>query len=465
MLMMIKMDKLMIFDLDGVLIESRELHYEALNTALNKVGSQFVISREEHLSLYDGLNTTRKLDMLTEHKSLPKASHKQIWQNKQTATFNLIKKFPRDDRAIKVFHDLRARGWKIAVCSNSIRETIKLALLAIGVMEYVEYIVSNEDVKRTKPFPEMYWQAMTALNVLPKNTIIIEDSHIGRQGALDSGAHLLAVENSNDWDYTKIFEEVEKMENTTTKSNIPWRDKNLNILIPMAGAGSRFTNAGYTFPKPLIEVHHKPMIQVVVENLNIKANYIFIAQKSHYDQYNLKYLLNLIALDCKIVLVDGLTEGAACTTLLAKEFIDNENPLVIANSDQFVEWNSNECMYAFKADSIDGGILTFKASHPKWSYARLSDDGFVAEVAEKKVISEHATVGIYYWAHGSDYVKYAEQMIDENFRVNGEFYVAPIFNFAIRDGKKVRIKEINKMWGIGVPEDLSTFLVEYKGKV
>jgi NDP-sugar pyrophosphorylase family protein len=125
------------------------------------------------------------------------------------------------------------------------------------------------------------------------------------------------------------------------------------------------------FPKPLIEVDGKPMIQVVVENLNIEANYTFIVQKEHYEKYSLQYLLNLIAPNCNIVQVDGLTEGAACTTLLAKEFINNDAPLVMANSDQFVEWNSNECLYAFNADGIDGGIVSFKATHPKWSYAKV----------------------------------------------------------------------------------------------
>ena len=233
----------------------------------------------------------------------------------------------------------------------------------------------------------------------------------------------------------------------------------------MAGAGSRFANAGYTFPKPLIEVRGKPMIQVVVENMNIEANYIFLVQKEHFEKYNLKYLLNLIAPGCKIVQVDGLTEGAACTTLLAKEHIDNDAPLVMANSDQFVEWNSNECMYAFTADSIDGGIVTFEATHPKWSYAKLGEDGFVSEVAEKKPISNLATVGIYYWKHGSDYVKYAEQMIAKNIRTNNEFYVAPVFNEAIGDNKKIRVKSIDKMWGIGTPEDLEYFLNNYKEKL
>jgi dTDP-glucose pyrophosphorylase len=300
------------------------------------------------------------------------------------------------------------------------------------------------------------------LNALPKNTIIIEDSHIGRQGAIDSGAILYPVENADDLNALKFMQRVEEFENEHQKTNIPWRDKKLNVLIPMAGAGSRFAQAGYTFPKPLIEVRGKPMIQVVVENLNIEANYIFLVQKEHYEKYNLKYMLNLIAPNCTIVQVDGMTEGAACTTLLAQEFIDNDEPLIMANSDQFVEWNSNECMYAFKADNIDGGILTFEATHPKWSYAKLDDNGFVSEVAEKKVISNQATVGVYYWNKGSDYVKYARQMIHKDIRTNGEFYVCPVFNEAIGDGKKIRVKQIQKMWGIGTPEDLNYFLDNHK---
>jgi dTDP-glucose pyrophosphorylase len=148
---------------------------------------------------------------------------------------------------------------------------------------------------------------------------------------------------------------------------------------------------------------------------------------------------------------------------LAKELINNDSSLLLANSDQFVEWNSNECLYAFTADGIDGGIVTFKATHPKWSFAKLNDEGFVSEVAEKNPISDIATVGIYYWKHGSDYVKYAEQMIEKNIRVNNEFYVCPVFNEAINDSKKIRVKNIDKMWGIGTPEDLNYFLENYKG--
>jgi len=455
------MNKLVIFDLDGVLIDSRDMHYEALNCALENVDKKYIINRDEHLSLYDGLPTSCKLTMLTEKKSLPVDTHQRIWEDKQKATFEIFSKLKNDFELMLYFRNLKDEGFQIAVASNSIRNTVKLVLLKLGVLEFVDYYVSNEDVVRNKPFPEMYWKCMTACNALPKDTVIFEDSHIGRQGALDSKAHLIPIENRQHMTEKKI-EEAIKILSQTTVSHIPWKSDKMNVLIPMAGAGSRFVSAGYTFPKPLIEVDGKPMIQVVVENLNIEANYTFIVQKEHYEKYSLQYLLNLIAPNCNIVQVDCLTEGAACTTLLAKKFIDNDAPLVMANSDQFVEWNSNECLYAFNADGIDGGIVSFKATHPKWSYAKVGDDGFVSEVAEKKPISDNATVGIYFWKKGSDYVKYAEKMIKKNIRTNNEFYVCPVFNEAIQDGKKVRIKDIERMWGIGTPEDLNYFLEHYK---
>ena len=199
----------------------------------------------------------------------------------------------------------------------------------------------------------------------------------------------------------------------------------------MAGAGSRFEKAGYTFPKPLIPIKNNndsPMIKTVVDNLNIDAQHIFIVRKDHYERYNLSSLLNIVSPGCEIVIVDKITEGATCTALLAKQFINNSEPLLIANSDQFIVWDSNEFMYSMIGDQIDGGILTFPNSHPKWSYVRLDGNGFIKEVKEKEVISNMATVGVYYWKCGSDFVRSAETMISKNIRVNGEFYIAPSYN-------------------------------------
>jgi HAD superfamily hydrolase (TIGR01509 family) len=451
------MIKLIIFDLDGVLVESRELHYIALNKALAEFGEQYIISREEHLCKYDALTTTMKLDRLTKEKGLPKEYHHKVWQLKQKKTLEEIDNFEVDVRIQNIIKSLKQQNYKIACATNSIRETSKLMLIRKGFMEYIDFLYSNEDVKNAKPNSEMYLRCMIKSEVNPDQTVIIEDSHIGRKAALSSGAHLCAVKDSHDLTYDKIQDTILRAQKQSSIKP-KWQGGKMNVLIPMAGAGSRFEQAGYTFPKPLIDVNGKPMIQRVIDNLNIDARHIFIVQKSHYEKYALKHMLNLISPNCEIVQVEGITEGAACTTLLAKKFINNDEPLVLANSDQYVEWDSNQFMYSAMADDIDGSILTFEATHPKWSYARLNDDGFVVEVAEKKPISKHATVGVYFWRRGSDYVRSAESMINKNIRVNNEFYVCPVYNEALLDGARVKTFHIEKMWGLGTPEDLDVFL-------
>tara|TARA_B100000029_G_scaffold148668_1_gene143937 strand:+ start:17127 stop:18506 length:1380 start_codon:yes stop_codon:yes gene_type:complete len=457
------MIKLVIFDLDGVLVEARDIHYHALNRALSTIDDRYVINRDEHLSTYDGLPTKKKLEILTKEKGLPKDSYQEIWERKQECTAEIIKEHitPDDHKSIeKALSSLKEQGHAVYCASNSIRNSVKLMLLCAGYMEHIDEYFSNEDVNSPKPHSEIYLRCMVKAGVNPKECLIVEDSHVGRKAASESGAHVMGVKGLEDVTQENINNSIAKA-NKTNKSRFlkpKWQGGNMKVLIPMAGAGSRFEQAGYTFPKPLIEVNGKPMIQLVVENINVDAEHIFIVQKEHYEKYNLQYLLHLISPNCKIVQVDGITEGAACTTLLAKEFIDNDEPLLTANSDQFVDWDSNEFLYAMQADGVDGGILTFDSVHPKWSFAKVDDSGFVTEVAEKKPISNNATVGIYYWSKGSDYVKYAEQMIAADRRVNNEFYVCPVFNEAIKDDKKVRIFPIENMWGLGTPEDLEIFL-------
>ena len=456
------MIKLIIFDLDGVLVDARELHYEALNGALRVIDKKYIIGRAEHLSTFDGLSTTKKLNMLTQIKGLPKELHNSVWKLKQEKTLQLINNFSHDNRMRSILSTFKSEGYTVACATNSIRETAKLQLIRKGLMEYIDFMYSNQDVKNSKPSTEMYLKCMIRAEADPSETVIVEDSHVGRKGALNSGAHLCAVKDTEDVTYQKVRNIVDKA-NGNEEVRPKWQGGNMNILIPMAGAGSRFEKAGYTFPKPLIEVNGKPMIQVVVENLNVDARHVFIVQKTHYDKYNLKHLLKLISPNCEIVQVDGITEGAACTTLLAKEFIDNNESLLIANSDQFIEWDSNEFMYSMMADDIDGGILSFTATHPKWSFARVNKENYVVEVAEKKPISNIATVGVYYWKKGSDYVKFAEQMIEKDIRTNNEFYVCPTFNEAIGANKKIKTFHIEKMWGLGTPEDLKRFVENHKG--
>jgi len=234
----------------------------------------------------------------------------------------------------------------------------------------------------------------------------------------------------------------------------------MKILIPMAGEGSRFANEGYTFPKPLIDVNGKPMIQTVVENLDFNADYIFLVRGEHLEKYEgLQDTLERITNgQCTIVVVDELTEGAACTALLAKEHIDNDEDLLIANSDQYIEYSSENFNMMKELTDVDAMVYAFEAVHPKWSFVKTNSRGIVTEVAEKKPISNIATCGIYWYRRGSDFVKYTEQMIEKDIRVNNEFYIAPVYNELIADGKTLVPYYVHSMWGIGTPEDLKDFL-------
>ena len=238
----------------------------------------------------------------------------------------------------------------------------------------------------------------------------------------------------------------------------------LNIVLPIAGRGSRFAVAGYTQPKPLIPVHGRPMIELVAENLRPARAHrvIFIALREHLEHWDIASVLSCAAPGCAIVAVDSVTEGAACTVLLAAEHIDNDEPLMIANTDQFVVVDLENYLARAEAPGCDGLIMTFAASDPKWSYVRRDGAGRIVEVVEKQAVSREATVGIYNFRRGRDFVRAARRMIAADLRVNGEFYVAPTYNQLIGEGATIRSFAIEGegvgMHGLGTPEDLQRFL-------
>jgi HAD superfamily hydrolase (TIGR01509 family) len=446
--------KLLVFDLDGVLFEGADLHFQALNKSLEEIDPLFVITEDEHVNTYNGLPTTTKLEMLTEHKGLDKNLYKKVWDRKQELFQSYLETFTVNERLVNVLSTLKKQGYKIFCASNGIRSTVDTVLSKLGLDSFVDVSLSNEDVTHPKPNPEIYQKCFSIADVHPEEVVIIEDSYVGKMAALGSGAHVLPVRNPEDVTVERIthyISFVSKGIHTTR----------FNIVIPMAGAGSRFVSKGYKDPKPLIKIMGKPMIQWVVENIGILANYIFIVRKEHLESYKLDETLNRLTCGMyRVITVDKLTEGAACSVLLACEYFNNQNPFMIANSDQYLEWNPFE--FLNKAKDIDGLISCFDSWGPKWSYAKLDiESRKVTEVAEKKEISHHATTGVYYYRHGSDFVKYAEQMIAKNIRTNGEFYVCPVYNEAIGDGKHVEICNVDRMWGIGTPEDLEVFLENY----
>ena len=449
----------LIFDLDGVLVNTKKIHFEALNLALRKKKIK-EISFIDHLNIYDGLPTTKKLSILNDKNVLDKKLNSAIIKIKQMNTLKLLNNHIQyNPKIFNAFLKL-SKKYKISLATNAVKKTLELCLCKLKIKKFISNFYSNEDVVNNKPHPEVYLRCLVKMGLKPSETLIFEDSHHGVMAAQDSGCLLYTVKNISDINYSNIINIIKNSNKEDMKKNKTnfWSDPNLNILIPMAGAGSRFQKAGYIFPKPLIEINNKPMIQCVIDSLKLDGNYIFIVQKEHQEKYNINSVLKILKPNCKIIELDEITEGAACTTLLAKKFIDNNNPLIIANSDQYIEWDSIRSMYNFNSKKIDGSILTFEAIHPKWSYAKVDNNNLVTEVAEKKVISKNATVGVYFWKKGNDYVKYAEQMIQKNIRVNNEFYVCPVFNEAIKDKKRIIIDPVDEMHGLGTPDDLNNFL-------
>lgn len=437
--------KLVVFDLDGVLLDFCEVHYNALNEAIADVaGPSFCITRDAHESTYNGRSTRAKLAMLHEEKGLDLDLHAAIFDRKQILTTSAIARVSPSPGIRAFLTRLRAEGYQTACATNCIRATLDAAVDALGIRDLFTFTVSNEDVSSPKPSPDIYRICHEKAGVRPKETMIFEDSPIGLAAARGSGSWVTCVPSPS----------------SLTEEFVMSALRPITIVIPMAGNGSRFTKAGYVDPKPLIPVHGKPMISWVVDNLAIpNATFVFLIRADYPE--SCKDYLRTIAPGCSIIVVDKVTEGAACTVLLAKELINNTTPLLIANSDQFIEFDAADFVRSFHESDADGKISTFDGQrNPKWSYAAVKD-GFVTEVREKDPFSDHATTGVYMWKHGSDFVRFAEQMISKNIRVNNEFYVVPTYNEAIAAGLKVTISDCARMWGLGVPEDLDYFLSHY----
>jgi NDP-sugar pyrophosphorylase family protein len=236
----------------------------------------------------------------------------------------------------------------------------------------------------------------------------------------------------------------------------------MNILIPMAGRGERFSNNGFDIPKPLIELEGKTMIELAIKSLNIEGNYIYVTYRYTNKEFNqkLEEILNRITPNCTIIKIDYITEGPASSALLAKKYIDNEEELIITNCDQIMSWDSKNFLEFIKKTDKEGIVVTYNSSTEKNSYVKLNEIGDAIELAEKKVISEFSLNGIHYWKKGKYFVESAEDMISKNIRVNNEFYISMTYNEMIEKKLKVSNYHIinNHHHAVGTPEDLKEYL-------
>jgi len=228
----------------------------------------------------------------------------------------------------------------------------------------------------------------------------------------------------------------------------------INIIIPMAGKGQRFLEAGYKIPKPLLNLGDRPIIEYIIKTMRMpNAQFIFIVRQDHCDESDLDKKLLEIEPNAKIMKINEVTEGAICTVLLAKEYFDDDNPIIIKDCDQIINWDPRAFMEFVLRQKADGAIVNIHTDRPNYSFSRIDTKGRIIETAEKTVISNHGSVGIYYFARGRDLIKYAQRMIDKNLRTNNEFYTSPVYNQFIQDFKLILHYPIAEMFQLGTPEE------------
>jgi NDP-sugar pyrophosphorylase family protein len=238
----------------------------------------------------------------------------------------------------------------------------------------------------------------------------------------------------------------------------------VNVIVPAAGEGSRFAKAGWKKPKPFIDVLGRPMLSHVIDNVSPRGSQTTVLLRKQHQAEQAGAVLDLEARGVTVIPVEKLTEGTASTVLLARPAFDDERPMMVANADQIVDFDVSDFVEDCFSRHLDGSILVFRDPEmdPKWSFARVGADGLVQEVAEKKPISDLATVGIYLFARGRDYVSAAADMMAANERVNGEFYTCPVYNFMIAHGARIGVYKVpmQAMQGLGTPEDLEAFIMK-----
>jgi HAD superfamily hydrolase (TIGR01509 family) len=452
--------KAFLFDLDGVLVDFTNLHMKAYIEAWNTINPEYTINVLFHSQYLEALSTKSKIQKCNLLLSINNNSNNDnIFKLKQELTNKMLETEPVYSFTRQAIQLVKEHGYKVAVCSNSIHSTILKSLERIDIVKLIDCILSNEDVSEPKPSPEIYKKAMDVLNVSADDCVIFEDSEVGKKAASRAleGSKGRLVEVVNAMDITPDF--VKSIIEGDTH-----QPEKINIVIPMAGLGSRFQKEGYTIPKPFLPVFGKPMYRWVIDNilprdavLRAKCKVFLLVRKEQEALFKDEA-------SAEIHTVPALTEGAACTVLSIKDIINSHNPLVIANSDQFLEWDSDNFYRSLLHPSYDGAISSFEQYDPsdlRWSYAHLRDDGTIEEVAEKKYIGPIATTGIYSWKKGCNFVADAEDMIAKNIRVNNEFYVCPVYNESAHT-KKYRVLNCKKMWGLGVPSDYTYFIEKYK---
>jgi beta-phosphoglucomutase-like phosphatase (HAD superfamily)/dTDP-glucose pyrophosphorylase len=420
--------KAVIFDMDGVLIDAKEWHYEALNQALSLFG--FSINRYDHLVTYDGLPTSDKLKMLTAERGLPEGLHRHINDLKQEYTMeriflNCAPMFVHE----YLLSALRFEGYKLAVASNSIRKSVEVMMQKANLEQYLEFYLSNQDVTKAKPNPEIYNVAIQRLGLLPDECLVVEDNKNGIAAAIASGAHVMKVETERDVTYPNVKRHIALAEEF-------WGGA-VKLIIPIVE--NEIVHVDTPYGRSLYEIERKTILQYICDQLlKIKnTEFVFILNRRDVEKFRLNNVIKLLVPNAKMVATDGSTAGAACSCMLACDYFVDDEPITIVGGDQIVTVDLQAAIDKFVSEDYDGGVVCFEDVHPHWSFVSLNNEGLVTEVAEKSPISRNATTGFYYFKRTDDFVTSVFSMIKKKASVNGKYYVCPVYNELILKQKRI----------------------------
>jgi NDP-sugar pyrophosphorylase family protein len=237
-----------------------------------------------------------------------------------------------------------------------------------------------------------------------------------------------------------------------------------NLVIPMAGLGSRFSKAGYETPKPLLPIRGHRMFEIVIANLTTSdVNQVSLIAPAHFELApEVAHFSQVTGIPIRLFEIDFLTDGPVSSAMIAAKELDFDLPIIIANSDQYLDFNVNQWINTAIDSNVDGSILCMRDSHPKWSYVEVNERGEIARVVEKQVVSSLATCGVYFFSSTAEFIRAAECQREGDERVNNEFYVAPLYNYLISQGKRLSYLDMGPisevMFGLGTPEDYELFI-------
>ena len=444
-----------VFDLDGTLVETRDLHKVALNEALRAVaGEEYVISDEEHHAQFDGLSTAQKLKKLNAQKNMNPDLNKAVWEKKQELTNTMVSQTVKPDKRIAaVIRHLKQRGYPVAVASNCIRSSVDLILKCLGIYDLVDLSVSNDDVEIAKPAPDIYARAAACFGLRADELLVVEDAPFGWQAALSSGAHLMPISCPADVTLDSVSEKIAEINNTHHP---------VVVIVPLAGPIPLVHGASGAkgFHPSLYDIRGKSAIEHAMQSVVSRRHpmkFVFVVLGDSIPDAVLMRATNW--LPTSIVRLPAPTRGALESVLAAERFICEDSPLLICDGCHVDEWRpGSDIDELLDARGCTAAVTVTPSYDERWSYATIDPDGFVSSVQEKAKISNHALTGLYMWRQGKDFIRDAKLAMSHGPRVRGRLYVAPVLNYTISSaGGRVRSVPVRYMHSLGTHSEVLQF--------